>query len=89
MYVAYQSSRGGVSDFINRLINAPEQTWVNLKAEITTLFAKITDHMQVFSLLRNLQQNEDENVQLYAESCSHFCEILLRVRIATKTLFKW
>lgn len=67
IYVAYQSSRGGVSDFISRLINVPGQTWANLKAELTARFAEISDHMQAFSLLRKVRQGSSENVQLYAE----------------------
>ncbi|MEW8543127.1 MAG: hypothetical protein AB2693_06290 [Candidatus Thiodiazotropha sp.] len=67
IYVAYQSARGGVSDFISRLINVPGQTWANLKAELTARFAEITDHMQAFSLLRKVRQGSTENVQLYAE----------------------
>ena len=67
MYVAYEAARGGVSDFISRLINVQGQTWANLKAELTTRFAEISDHMQAFSLLKKIKQGPSENVQLFAE----------------------
>ena len=67
MYVAYQAARGGVSDFISRLINVQGQTWANLKAELTARFAEISDHMQAFSLLKKIKQGPSENVQLFAE----------------------
>ena len=56
MYVAYQAVRGGVSDFMSRLINVQGQTWGNLKAELTARFAEISDHMQAFSLLKKLNK---------------------------------
>ena len=52
MYVAYQAVRGGVSDFISRLINVQGQMLGNLKAELTARFTEISDHMQAFSLLK-------------------------------------
>ena len=67
MYVTYQAARGGVSDFISRLINVQGQTWANLKAELTARFAEISDHMQAFSLLKKIKQGPSENVQLFAE----------------------
>ncbi|MCG7874780.1 MAG: hypothetical protein N0C90_00440 [Candidatus Thiodiazotropha endolucinida] len=66
-FVAYQSSRGGVSDFINREINTPGVTWGDLKKELTARFAEISDPMQAFSLLRKVKQKYDENVQLFGE----------------------
>ena len=66
-YIAYQSSRGGVSDFISREINTPGLTWANFKAELSARFAEITDPIQAFSMLRKVRQKHDENVQLYGE----------------------
>ncbi|MCG8078458.1 MAG: hypothetical protein JAY75_19735, partial [Candidatus Thiodiazotropha taylori] len=66
-FVAYQSSRGGVSDFISREINDPARNWDQLKQELTARFAEVTDPMQAFSLLRKVRQKPDENVQLYGE----------------------
>ena len=57
MYIVYQAARGGVSDFISRLINVQGQTWANLKAELTARFGEISDHMQEFSLLKKIKQN--------------------------------
>lgn len=66
--IAYQSSRGAVSDFIQRYLNDhPNNTWDQLKAELTTRFAEITDPQHAFMLLRKVKQNPTENVQLYAE----------------------
>ena len=67
MYVTYQAVRGGVSDFISRLINVQGQTWANLNAELTARFDEISDNMQAFSLLKKLNKARVENVQLFAE----------------------
>ena len=66
-YVAFQSSRGGVSDFVSREINTSGLTWQTLKNELTARFAEITDPMQAFIMLRKVKQRHDENVQLYGE----------------------
>lgn len=66
--VAYQSSRGSVSDFIQRYLNEhPANTWDDLKAELTSRFAEISDPQHAFMLLRKVKQKSDENVQLFAE----------------------
>lgn len=53
--VAYQSSKGAVSDFIQRYIaDHPAHTWDQLKAELTTRFAEITDPQHAFMLLRKI-----------------------------------
>lgn len=66
--VAYQSSRGAVSDFIHRYLNDyPNNSWDQLKRELTSRFAEITDPQHAFMLLRGVKQSPDENVQLFAE----------------------
>ena len=66
--VAYQSSRGAVSDFIHRYLNEyPNNTWDQLKSELTSRFAEITDPQHAFMLMRKVKQNPTENVQLFAE----------------------
>ena len=66
--VAYQSSRGPVSEFIQRYLNDyGDSNWGQLKAELTSRFAEISDPQHAFVLLRKIKQKPEENVQLYAE----------------------
>ena len=66
--VAYQSSRGPVSDFIHRYLGAHEDgTWDHLKTELTNRFAEVVDPSHAFCLLRQCKQKPQENVQIYAE----------------------
>ena len=66
--VAYKTSAGPVSDFIERYItNNPNNTWNQLKAELTMRFAEISDSDQALKMLREIKQKKDENVQCYAE----------------------
>ena len=66
--VAYQSSLGAVSDFIQRYLHGNVgSNWGQLKTELTSRFATITDLQHAFVLLPKVKQRTDENVQLYAE----------------------
>jgi len=66
--VAYQSSRGLVSDYINRyLTDYPDETWASLKGELKARFAEIQDPHYALALLKTVKQKSDENVQLFAE----------------------
>ena len=66
--VAYQSSRGAVSDFIKRYLHDNVgNNWGQLKTELTLRFAEISDPQHTFVLLRKIKQKPEENVQLYAE----------------------
>lgn len=66
--VAYQSSRGPVSDFINRYSEGlPGATWAQMKAELSSRFSEITDAQHAFLLLRKVHQKAGETVQVYAE----------------------
>lgn len=66
--VAYQSSKGPVSDFLKRYLEVnPGQTWVQIKAELTARFAEVTDPQHALMLLRKVRQRPGENVQVYAE----------------------
>ena len=66
--VAYQSSRGAVSDFIKRYLHDNEgNNWGQLKTELTLRFAEISDSQHTFVFLRKIKQKPEENVQLYAE----------------------
>lgn len=66
--VAYQSSKGPVSDFLKRHLEAnPNHTWIQVKAELTSRFAEVTDSQHALMLLRKVKQKPGENVQVYAE----------------------
>lgn len=66
--VAYQSSRGLVSDYIQRyLTDFPDESWATLKNELKIRFAEIQDPHYALALLKTLKQKPDENVQLFAE----------------------
>lgn len=66
--VAYQASRGPVSDFIKRYSETnPQATWANMKTELSTRFSEITDAQHAFMLLRKVHQKPGETVQVYAE----------------------
>jgi len=67
-FVAYQSSKGLVSDYIQRfLTDNPTGTWTDLKEQLKLRFAEIQDPQYAFSLLKTIKQKTDENVQIYAE----------------------
>lgn len=66
--VAYQSSRGPVSDFIKRYFEGNAgATWVQLKEELGRRFSEVTDAQHAFMLLRKVRQKLGETVQVYAE----------------------
>ena len=59
---------GLVSDFIHRYSTAnPDCSWQNLKDELTSRFAEITDSQHAMSILRKTKQKHPESVQIYAE----------------------
>ncbi|MET0107141.1 MAG: hypothetical protein ABW072_18665 [Sedimenticola sp.] len=66
--VAYQASRGPVSDFIKRYSgNAPGATWGQMKIALASRFSEVTDAQHAFLLLRKVRQKFGETVQVYAE----------------------
>ena len=66
--VAYQASRGAVSDFIKRYLHDNGgNNWGQLKTELTLRFAEISDPQHALVLLRKIKQKPEENVQFYAE----------------------
>ena len=67
-FVAYQSSKGLVSDYIHRFLTDDSTgTWTDLKEQLKLRFAEIQDPQYAFSLLKTTKQKTDENVQIYAE----------------------
>lgn len=66
--VAYQSSRGPVSDFIRRYqATNPGSTWNVFKRELANRFSEVVDEQHAFMLLRKVHQKQGESVQVYAE----------------------
>lgn len=66
--VAYQSSRGPVSDFIRRYHdNNPGHTWNQLSTELSRRFSEVVDEQHAYMLLRKVHQKPGETVQVYAE----------------------
>lgn len=66
--VAYQSSKGPVSDFLKRYLETnPDHNWVQIRTELTGRFAEVTDPQHALMLLRKVRQKPNENIQVYAE----------------------
>ncbi len=66
--IAYQSSVGPVGDFIHRYLkDHPQNTWAQLRTELTSRFAECTDPQLALQLLRKLKQQPGEGVQVFAE----------------------
>ena len=66
--VAYQASRGHVSEFIRRYQgNNQQATWDQLKSELNVRFSEVTNAQHAVMLLRKVQQKPGETVQLYVE----------------------
>ena len=55
--IAYQASKGAVSDFIHHYITAnPNNTWNQLRNELSARFSEIQDSQHAFTLLRQTKQ---------------------------------
>jgi hypothetical protein len=68
VYLVFKTSTGTVSDFIQRYLKVnPRAEWGALKAELAKRFADIYDAQHAFTLLRQIKQERNENVQVYAE----------------------
>ena len=68
MLIAYQSSGGAVSGFIQRYMQAnPNNTWAQMKTQLSVSFSDITDSQMAMSLLRQVKQKTGETIQNYAE----------------------
>ena len=69
---AFQTSKGVVSDFISRFLeaaalggNAP--TWAELKRQLSLRFNDVADTQHALALLMKVRQNRGETVPAYAE----------------------
>lgn len=66
--MAFQSSVGAVSGFIERYMHAnPNNTWDQLKRQLSVRFSDVTDPQYALSLLRQIKQKPGENIQVFAE----------------------
>ena len=64
---AFQTARGGVSDFIQRFMtNTPATTWPQFKQQLSARFGEVIDEQHAFSMLQEVKQNSAENVQMFA-----------------------
>ena len=73
--VAYQASKGAVSDFVKRYLqDNPGNTWPQLQEEIILRFSEVTDPQHALMLLRKVRQKEGESVQVYAERIMSLAE---------------
>ena len=73
--IAYQTAEGPVSDFIQRYSQQNDNVpWDNLKRELTTRFAEITDAQHAMYVLRRTKQKAAETVQLFAERLLELAE---------------
>lgn len=66
--VAFQTSKGAVSGFIQRYTAAnPNSTFNELKQELARRFGDIADQEHALSMLRHVRQRFGESIQNYAE----------------------
>ena len=66
--IAYQSTGGAVSGFIQRYMQAnAANTWAQMKVQLTVSFSDDTDNQIALSLLRHVRQKAEENIQNYVE----------------------
>ena len=67
-YIAYQTSGGVVSGFIQRYIHAnPDNTWQQLKDQLSVRFSDVIDRQMALSLLRSVKQKACKTIQVFAK----------------------
>jgi hypothetical protein len=64
--IAFQTSQGLVSDYIQRQLG-DHLTWDELKRQLTQRFGEVTDRHHAFALLQKCRQRKEESVPLYSE----------------------
>ena len=73
--MAYQASKGPVSDFLMRYLrDHPHTPWPQVKAELSSRFSEVTDEQHALMLLRRVKQGPQEPVQVYAEKLLSIAE---------------
>jgi len=73
--LAFQSSSGYVSSFIERYMNSfPDSNWGDMKNELAKRFDTISDAACAMAILRTLKQKQNENTQVFAERIMSLAE---------------
>ena len=66
--LAYQTSRGAVTDYIQRyMAECLENSWEKLKYELNVRFAEVNDLHHAFAMLCKARKVKNESVQVYTE----------------------
>lgn len=66
--IAFQSSQGSVSDFLHRYMrDQPNSTWEEMRTELSSRFAEVSDASHALMMLRSVKQYPDEPIQVYVE----------------------
>ena len=66
--LAYQTSRGAVSNYIQRYMTEhPNSSWEDLKSGLNIRFAEISDSHHAFKMLCKARQTKSETVKVYAD----------------------
>ena len=66
--IAYQTSGGAVSGFIERYMTQnPNHNWGQMKAQLAVRFSDVTDGQMALLLLRQCKQKVGESIHNYAE----------------------
>ena len=74
--VSYQISCGVASGFIQRYILAnPDNTWQQLKEQLSVRFSHVTDRQMALSLLRSVKQRTGKTIQVFAEHILSLAEM--------------
>lgn len=77
-FIAFLISMGCVSSFLQRYFTGHNAAmWEEVKAELSSRFAEITDSQHAFMLLRKVKQKRDESVQMYGERLLTLAEAYL------------
>ena len=73
--VAYQASKGPVSDFLKRYMDAhQDHGWDRIKGELRIRFGEIINRQHALLLLRKVKQKVGESVQVYSERLIELAE---------------
>lgn len=70
--IVYVTCKGSVGDFIKRYLTEIEASgelpsWNDLKQFLKNRFAEIIDSQHALAIMRNMRQNSNESVQIFAE----------------------
>ena len=61
--LAYQTSRGAVSDYIQRCMTQnPNNSWEDLKSVLNVRFAEVNDFHHASTMLHKARQSKNETV---------------------------